>query len=90
MAEICRFFWIIIRMYAEERSQHHRPHFHAHYQEHSATFALDPLELLKGSLPGPQRRLVEGWAELHLEELLEDWKRLSSGKGPNKIEPLGQ
>jgi hypothetical protein len=51
---------------------------------------LDPLELLEGSLPVRQKRLVEGWAELHLEELLEDWKLLKSGKSAKKIEPLGK
>ncbi|MBI5185535.1 MAG: DUF4160 domain-containing protein [Nitrospinae bacterium] len=29
-----------------------------------------------GSLPQRQQRLVEAWAELHQEELIEDWERL--------------
>ena len=88
MPEISRFFGIIIRMFAEDKSAHHRPHFHVKYQEHEASYALDPIELLEGSLPIRQQRLVEGWAELHAEELLNDWKLLLSGKPANKIQPL--
>ncbi|HEY3131179.1 MAG TPA: DUF4160 domain-containing protein [Acidobacteriota bacterium] len=33
MSEISRFFGIIIRMYAEAETPHHRRHFHAYYQE---------------------------------------------------------
>ena len=75
-------------MFAEDKSAHHRPHFHVYYQEHEASYALDPIELLEGSLPVRQRRLVEGWAELHLDELLKDWNLLLVGKPAQKIEPL--
>jgi hypothetical protein len=88
MPEISRFFGIVVRMFAEDKSVHHRPHFHVYYQEHEASYALDPIELLNGSLPIRQRRLVEAWAELHLEELLGDWKLLMDGKPAKKIEPL--
>jgi hypothetical protein len=45
--------------------------------EQAAVFAVDDLELLGGSLPVAQRRLVEAWAEL-----------LQSGRPPLKIDPL--
>jgi len=35
-----------------------------------AVISLEPVELIAGSLPRRQRRLVEAWAELHQEELL--------------------
>ena len=88
MPEISRFFGIIIRMFAEPTAQHHRPHFHAYYQEAAAVFALDTVEVLGGELPQRQRRLVEAWAEIHQVELLADWKRLQSGRPPFKIDPL--
>lgn len=88
MPEISRFFGIIIRMFSEDESPHHRPHFHAYYQDRSASYALDPIELLEGSLPTPQKRLVEAWAVLHEEELLSDWKLLEAGKPASKIDPL--
>jgi hypothetical protein len=40
---------------------HHRPHFHALYQDALATFALDPIECIGGGLPRTQQRLVEAW-----------------------------
>src|ERR1700730_13360042 len=63
MPEISRFFGIIIRMFAEVGAPHHRPHFHAAYQEFKAVFALDPVECIGGDLPRTQQRLVEAWAE---------------------------
>ena len=88
MPEISRFLGIIIRMYAEAGGPHHRPHFHAYYQEFVVVYSLDEIELLAGSLPRRQTRLVEAWAELHTEELLACWNRLQQGLRPAKIAPL--
>ena len=88
MPEISRFFGIIIRMYMEGGEPHHLPHFHAYYQEDVAVFSLDPIDLIAGSLPRRQRRLVEAWAELHQEELALDWDRLQGGEPPEPIDPL--
>ena len=52
-------------MFMEVGAPHHRPHFHALYQDALATFALDPIECIGGELPRPQQRLVEAWAEIH-------------------------
>ena len=73
MPELSRFFGIIIRMYAEFGVPHHTPHFHAHYQDAVAIYGIETLELVSGSLPRRQQRLVEAWAELHQEELVTDW-----------------
>lgn len=88
MPELSRFFGIVIRMFMEAGVQHHRPHFHAFYQEHAAVMAIDTLECLSGSLPKPQQRLVEAWAEIHRTELEHDWALLQSGQPPIKIDPL--
>ena len=88
MPELARFFGIIIRMYPKPHVSHHRPHFHAYYQDSVAVYAIDQIELLAGELPQRQQRLVEAWAELHQQELQEDWQRLQSGQLPNKIDPL--
>jgi hypothetical protein len=88
MPEICRFFGIIIRMFAEPNEPHHRPHFHAYYQNHSGVIGIDTIEIIGGSLPQRERRFVEAWAELHQGELRENWERLQSGKMPYKIAPL--
>lgn len=86
--ELSRFFGIVIRMFVEAGGSHHRPHFHAYYQDHAAVFAIDTLESLGGELPIGQRRLVEAWAEIHREELQADWDLLQSGRPPIKIDPL--
>lgn len=86
--ELSRFYGIIIRMFVEVGGQHHRPHFHAYYQDAVAVFGIDPLELISGELPTRQRRLVEAWAELHQPELANDWELLQAGQPPKAIEPL--
>jgi hypothetical protein len=88
MPELSRFFGIIIRMYAELGGPHHQPHFHAYYQDDVAIYSCDPVELMAGSLPRRQQRLVVAWAELHKAELLADWERLQAGHSPLPIEPL--
>jgi len=88
MPEISRFFGIIIRMFTEPSTQHHLPHFHAYYQEAVAIYNIESIELIAGMLPRRQQRFVEAWAELHQEELLNNWARLQSGQPPERIIPL--
>ncbi len=54
MPELCRFFGIIIRMYAEPGAPHHTAHFHAYYQEAVGIYSVAPVELISGSLPRRQ------------------------------------
>jgi hypothetical protein len=86
--ELSRFFGIIIRMFVETGAAHHVPHFHAYYQDHVAVIGIEPIEILAGSLPRRQQRLVEAWVELHQAELMEDWRRLQAGQPPQPIAPL--
>lgn len=88
MPEISRFFGIIIRMYAEPGVPHHRPHFHAYYQNQAAVYAIESSEMLGGTLPRRQQRFVEAWSELHRGELLENWERLQAGRRSYRIAPL--
>ena len=67
---------------------HHSPHFHAYHGDDEAVYGIAPIELLAGSLPRPQARLVEAWAKLHQSELVADWGRLQAGSEPLPIEPL--
>lgn len=75
-------------MFAEADAPHHLPHFHAYYQDDVAIYSIEPLELIGGSFPKRQQRLVEAWAELHWEELRADWQRLQHGRRPFPIKPL--
>ena len=88
MPELSRFFGIIIRMFVEPLERHHAAHFHAYYQEHVAVVSINPVQVIAGSLPQRQQRLVEAWAELHQEELLADWRLLQEGRRPAPIQPL--
>lgn len=56
--------------------------------EEVAVYSIDPVELIAGSLPRRQRRLVEAWAEVPQTELLAAWQRLQEGRLPQPIDPL--
>lgn len=88
MPEIARFYGVVIRMFEETGVQHHTPHIHAYYQEHSGVFSIPDLELLTGSLPRRQRRFVEAWMELHQAALLRNWQLLEAGEEIEKLPPL--
>ncbi len=75
-------------MYAEAGERHNTPHFHARYGEHRGTFSIASGDLLSGSLPKSQLRLVQAWAELKRAELETDWEILTLGRLPQKIDPL--
>ena len=75
-------------MYWEAGARHHLPHFHAYYQEATAIFSIDPVEIMEGAMPRRQQRLIEAWAELHQNELVADWELLQAGRRPLPIEPL--
>lgn len=87
MPSIAMFYGIIIRMYFAPR-EHNPPHFHAYYNEFKASFSIDTLDLMEGKLPKRQTRLVQAWAELHMEELKADWTLAMNGETPYKIAPL--
>ena len=86
MPEISRFFGIVITMYADD---HAPPHFHARYSEHQAVIKIEDGEPITGSLPRHALRLVQDWAELHKEELLQNFNE-SNKDDPHfiKIKPL--
>jgi len=86
--ELARFYGLSVRMFVERGEPHHEPHFHVYYQNMVASYKIDDLQLLAGQLPKRQQRLVEAWAELHMQELLENWQRLQNDQTPLKIAPL--
>ncbi len=88
MPELARFYGISIRMFVERSGQHHEPHFHAYYQRTVASYRIDMIQILAGELPIRQQCLVEAWAELHTQELLDNWQPLQNDQTPVKIAPL--
>ena len=87
MPTISMFYGIIIRMYFAP-GEHNPPHFHAYYNEYKASFSIDTLEIIEGNLPRKQTRLVQAWAELHIDELKADWELAMNGEPVYKIDPL--
>lgn len=84
---ISMFFGIIVRMQSEKGGKHNKPHIHALYGEYEIVVALDG-EILEGSFPGKQLKMLEGWMAIHEDELKANWKMLSEGEGFFKIDPL--
>ena len=87
MPELSRFYNIVIKMLYEDDGQHHKPHFHAYYAEYTASIGVDG-ELLAGSLPVKQLRLVQAWAAIHEDELYAAWNSAVRSIPFGKIEPL--
>ena len=85
MPEISRFYGIIIAIYY---SEHAPPHFHARYGSNEASFRIQDLGLLHGSLPPRALGLVVEWAEMHRTELSENWELASARKPLKPIAPL--
>jgi uncharacterized protein DUF4160 len=82
---ISRFFGISIVMFFDD---HGPPHFHARHADGSAKVRIDTLEVIDTNLGRRQLRLVLAWAELHRDELSENWRRARSGDTLRPIEPL--
>lgn len=85
MPEISNFYGISIYMFFED---HNPPHFHVYYDGSSALVSILDGTILKGSLPPQAKRLVKKWLELHRNELLENWNRLSNSESILSIKPL--
>ncbi|MBF0204035.1 MAG: DUF4160 domain-containing protein [Desulfamplus sp.] len=87
MPTISMFYGIIIRMYFSP-DEHNPPHFHAYYNEDKASFSIDSIEIIEGELPRKQKRLVQAWAELHIDELRANWELAMNQETLYKINPL--
>ncbi len=85
MPTLSIFFGIVIRMYYDD---HPPPHFHAIYGEHEAKIGIETLELIEGNLPRRALGLVLDWAELHRQELRDNWVRGQEHDALSPIAPL--
>ncbi len=85
MPEISRFYGIIISMLYND---HEPAHFHAVYGEYEASFSVNELKILSGQMPRRAEALILDWAEIHKNELLEEWTLAKSKKPLFKINPL--
>lgn len=67
---------------------HGYPHFHARHADGEAKVRIDELEVIESTLGRRQLRLVLAWAELHQDELIDNWRRARAGERLREIEPL--
>ena len=58
MPEISLFYGIRVTMYYND---HMPPHFHAEYNGHKALVDINNIQVIKGSLPNKQLRLILAW-----------------------------
>ena len=88
MPIISQFYGIVVTMYFDEQSgKHHKPHIHVYYGEYEAVIAIDG-ELLAGSLPRKQLKIVTGWLAFHEEEAYKAWNLAVQGEHFEKIPPM--
>ncbi len=85
MPTVSMFYGILIRMFFND---HGPAHFHARYGEFEATIDIATLKIMEGQLPGRALSLVQEWATMHTEELLENWRLCRVNTPPAKIQPL--
>ncbi len=86
MPELCRLNGLVIVMLFNDTIQHNKPHIHAYYGEYEASVALDG-ELLAGSLPRKQYKILVGWLLYHEEEVYKAWNLAVKGEHFDKIKP---
>ncbi|WP_020482539.1 DUF4160 domain-containing protein [Methylomonas sp. MK1] len=85
MPYVSMFFGIIIRMF---HNDHNPPHFHAEYQGQRGVFGMDG-NMIKGNISSKTaKKLIQEWALLHQEELMQNWQKANQGKQIDRIEPL--
>lgn len=87
MSELCRFAGMIIYMMFFDIKQHNKPHVHVYYGDYKAVIGIDG-ELLAGSLPPKQLKMVTGWLAFNEEEAYKAWNLAVRGEHFEKIAPL--
>ena len=87
MPELSRFAGMVIKLLFDDTTRHNKPHVHVYFGEYKATIGIDG-ELLAGSLPYKQLKIIVGWLTLHEDEAYFAWNRAVRGEHFDKIAPL--
>ena len=80
-----RFLGISILIYFDDHSP---PHFHVRYNDDWALISIEELKVLEGHLHARILGLVIEWAELHKDELMQNWDMVKTTGKYFKIAPL--
>lgn len=67
---------------------HMPPHFHAFYGDAEVLVSIEELEVIDGSFPSKQLKMLLGWAAFRQEELRENWELARNQQELFAIEPL--
>ena len=87
MPLISSFLGILVYMFMEKGTQHHKPHIPAVYGEYKLSIAFDG-EVLAGSFPKRQLKYLEAWIALREDELRASWTALNENGEVVKIRGL--
>ena len=78
----------LLRYHSKNTVQRQRSaHFHVYYNGYEASIGIEG-ELLAGSLPVKQLKLVQAWAAIHEDELYAAWNNAVRNIPFEKIKPL--
>jgi len=64
------------------------PHFHAEYNGQEAQFSIETGNIIIGDLPRKQIRLIQAWAELYREDLINYLESQTDSGQFKEIRPL--
>lgn len=67
---------------------HMPPHFHAVYGGDEVLVSIQEIEVIEGSFPNKQLKMLLGWAALHQDELAENWELARKQMELFPIDPL--
>lgn len=87
MPELSRFYGIVIKMYFNDTVQHNKPHIHVTYGDYKCVIGIDG-ELLAGSIPARQLKMILGWLAIHEDEVYAAWNKAVRNETFEKVEPL--
>ncbi len=87
MPIISQFYGIIISLYFNDNNKHSVPHLHVRYNEYKASYDFEG-NILNGSIPPKQTKLIEAWIIIHKEELITLWKLMEEEGRIFRIKPL--
>ena len=85
MPEISLFFGIRVTI---DYIDYVPPHFHAEYNGNKVLVDIINVKILKRYFPKRQLKLILAWAEIHKDELMQNWELARNHEALYRIAPL--
>ncbi|MBR3767570.1 MAG: DUF4160 domain-containing protein [Clostridia bacterium] len=64
------------------------PHFYATYGGDEVIVSINELDVLEGTMPSKQLKMLLGWAAFHQSELIENWLLAEQNQELFPINPM--